>query len=138
PGSGFDINIRGVNSLTGGDPLFVVDGVMTDNISFLNPYEIQRIDILKDASATAIYGSRGSNGVVLVTTKSGAGLGGETRFSYSSHVGIRTIANMPDFQNAEEGIRYMRNRQIAENLYEGEPLNRNDLFGFISSPPDET
>ena len=53
--------------------VFDVDGVMTDNINFLNPMDIERIDILKDASSTAIYGSRGSNGVVIVTTKSGAG-----------------------------------------------------------------
>ncbi|WP_310684812.1 SusC/RagA family TonB-linked outer membrane protein [Aliifodinibius sp. S!AR15-10] len=130
PGSSFDIDIRGVNSLSGGDPLYVVDGVMTNNIDFLNSNQIKRIDILKDASATAIYGSRGSNGVVLVTTKSGE-MQGEPRFNYSSHVGIRTIANMPDFVNAEEGITYTKNRGITEKLVQGESLNAPDnLFGF--------
>src|SRR5699024_12860088 len=95
-GSNFNINSRGVNSLSGGDPLYVVDGVMTDNIDFLNPNQIKRIDILKDASATAIYGSRASNGVVLVTTKSGSGRKGQQQFSYSSQVGIQTIYNMLD------------------------------------------
>jgi len=137
PGSSFDINIRGVNSLSGGDPLYVVDGVVTNGIDFLNPNQIKRIDILKDASATAIYGSRGSNGVVLVTTKSGTGAQGATRFTYSSHVGVRTLANMPDFLNAEEGITYTMNRGITERLYEGEPLDApNDLYGFPSSGPD--
>ncbi len=134
PGSGYDIDIRGVNSLTGGDPLFVVDGVMTDNIDFLNPAQIKRIDILKDASSTAIYGSRGSNGVVIVTTKSGRT--GQAHFSYSGYVGVRTFSNMPDFLNAEEGIIYAMNRDITERLYLGEPLQApDDLFGFPSSDP---
>src|SRR5699024_4208744 len=137
PGSSFNINIRGVNSLSGGDPLYVVDGVMTDNIDFLNPNQIKRIDILKDASATAIYGSRASNGVALVTTKSGSGRKGQQQFSYSSHVGIRTIANMPDFLDAEEGVKYTMNRGISERLYEGEDLNApDDLYGFPSSGED--
>ncbi|WP_291092608.1 TonB-dependent receptor plug domain-containing protein, partial [Empedobacter sp. UBA6745] len=72
-GDGFDIVIRGNNSMNADSkPLFVVDGVPTSDIDFLNPQDIARIDILKDASSTAIYGSRGSNGVVIVTTKNGA------------------------------------------------------------------
>src|SRR5690606_7857372 len=70
-GSDFEIQIRGQNSLQGGNPLFVVDGVIVDDINFLNPQDIERMDILKDASSTAIYGSRGSKGVVLVTTRQG-------------------------------------------------------------------
>ncbi|SDL03998.1 TonB-linked outer membrane protein, SusC/RagA family [Catalinimonas alkaloidigena] len=139
PGSGFNINIRGVNSLSssGGQPLFVVDGVMTDNINFLNPMDIERIDILKDASSTAIYGSRGSNGVVIVTTKSGTGLQGKTQFSYQGYVGMRTIANMPDFLDAEEGVLYTMNRDIHKKLYRGDALTApDDLYGFPSSGDD--
>ena len=69
---GFDIVIRGQNSIAGGSPLYVIDGLVVDNIDFLNPNDIEPMDILKDASSTAIYGSRGSNGVVLISTK-GAG-----------------------------------------------------------------
>jgi len=69
---GFDIVIRGQNSIAGGSPLYVVDGLVVDNIDFLNPNDIERMDILKDASSTAIYGSRGSNGVIIISTK-GAG-----------------------------------------------------------------
>src|SRR5690606_10532588 len=69
PGGGFTIQIRGKNSLAGGEPLYVVDGVVTSDINFLNPNDIEQIDILKDASSTAIYGSRGSNGVVLVRSE---------------------------------------------------------------------
>ena len=63
--------IRGNNSLIGSSPLYVVDGVPMDNIDFLNPRDIARMDVLKDASSAAIYGSRGGSGVVIVTTKSG-------------------------------------------------------------------
>jgi TonB-dependent SusC/RagA subfamily outer membrane receptor len=71
-GDSFNITIRGKNSMNpDSKPLYVVDGAPTDNIDFLNPQDIARIDILKDASSTAIYGSRGSNGVVIVTTKRG-------------------------------------------------------------------
>ena len=122
PGSSYDINIRGVNSLSGGSPLFVVDGVMTDNIDFLNPMDIERIDILKDASSTAIYGSRGSNGVVIVTTKSGAGQAGRTGFSYQGFVGVKMLSNIPDFHNAEEGILWTQNRSISKNLYQNKPI----------------
>ena len=69
PGGGFSIQIRGQNSIEQGEPLYVVDGVITNDINFLNPSDIEKVDILKDASSTAIYGSRGSNGVVIVQTK---------------------------------------------------------------------
>lgn len=73
PGEAATIRIRGIGSAIGGnDPLYVVDGVITSDISFLAPNDIQSMEILKDASATAIYGSRGANGVILVTTKSGS------------------------------------------------------------------
>ena len=130
-GSDFTVEIRGVNSLTGGKPLYVVDGVMTDNINFLNPSDIERIDILKDASSTAIYGSRGSNGVVLVTTNTGKGANGGTSFSYSGSAGYRTIANMPDFLNYDQGVEYNMNRDITKKQYQGKALVAADgLFGF--------
>lgn len=69
-GESFNISIRGKSTLgTNTSPLFVVDGVICDDINFLNPADIEKIDILKDASSTAIYGSRATNGVVIVTTK---------------------------------------------------------------------
>ena len=68
-GEGFNIAIRGKSSMAGGEPLYVIDGVVCDNMNFLNPADIEKIDILKDASSTAIYGSRATNGVVMITTK---------------------------------------------------------------------
>lgn len=76
PGSNFKVRIRGVNSITGNNsPLIVVDGVQGASLNTLNPNDIATIDVLKDASATAIYGVRGSNGVIIITTKRGKGSG---------------------------------------------------------------
>ncbi len=76
PGSNFKVRIRGVNSITGNNsPLVVVDGVQGGDLSTINPNDIETIDVLKDASATAIYGVRGSNGVIIITTKRGSGAG---------------------------------------------------------------
>jgi len=76
PGSNFKVRIRGVNSITGNNsPLVVVDGIQGIDLSTINPGDIESIDVLKDASATAIYGIRGSNGVIMVTTKKGSGQG---------------------------------------------------------------
>ena len=71
PGASAEVRIRGVGTVNGASPIYVVDGVITDDISFLSPSDIAGTEILKDASATAIYGSRGANGVVIVTTKTG-------------------------------------------------------------------
>ena len=70
-GDGMSIQIRGKSSLQGGSPLYVIDGVVFDNMDFLNPMDIETIDVLKDASSTAIYGSRATNGVLMITTKKG-------------------------------------------------------------------
>ncbi|MCE7040462.1 TonB-dependent receptor [Dyadobacter sp. CY312] len=105
PGGGFAIQIRGQNSLAGGNPLYVVDGVVTGDINFLNPADIEQIDILKDASSTAIYGSRGSNGVVLVKTKN-AGTPGSSRTSitYDGYYSVRELARVPDFMDGRQWV----------------------------------
>ncbi|RZL04886.1 MAG: SusC/RagA family TonB-linked outer membrane protein, partial [Hymenobacter sp.] len=79
PGAGTRIRVRGVGTINNSDPLYVVDGVQTGDISFLLPTDIESTEILKDASATAIYGSRGANGVVIITTKHGKA--GKTQFN---------------------------------------------------------
>ena len=71
PGADAVVRIRGVGTRNNASPLYVVDGMLTDDNSFLNPSDIETVDVLKDASATAIYGSRGANGVVIITTKKG-------------------------------------------------------------------
>ena len=110
PGSTQSITIRGPGGVrTGSTPLFVLDGIPLDNsstggatnpLAFLNPQDIEAIDVLKDASATAIYGARGANGVVLITTKKGKA--GTSTFTLSSSVGISTLARALPVFSADE------------------------------------
>lgn len=91
PGSGTTIRIRGVGSLGGSDPLIVVDGVSNVSIESVNPNDIESLQVLKDASATAIYGAQGANGVIIVTTKQGSKE--RVRVSYDGYAGVSTMAN---------------------------------------------
>ncbi|WP_162628015.1 SusC/RagA family TonB-linked outer membrane protein [Arcticibacterium luteifluviistationis] len=88
-------------------PLYVVDGVFFDDINILNPADIQQMDILKDASATAIYGARGANGVVIITTKNG--IEGRTQFSYDATFGVNTAANVPDMLDGDQFVNFADN-----------------------------
>ncbi|TPG72316.1 SusC/RagA family TonB-linked outer membrane protein [Hymenobacter nivis] len=100
PGSGVRILVRGAGSLNNNNPLYIVDGVQVDNINNLNPTDIASLDILKDASAAAIYGSRAANGVVLITTKGGKK--GENRIDVGGYVGAQQIAHKIKVLNASE------------------------------------
>lgn len=102
PGAGAQIRIRGTRSISGSnEPLFVVDGIPFEGtLNDLNPDDIASIDVLKDASATAIYGSRGANGVVIVTTKRGKS--GDTRVAYSGYHGFSKVANKYPVFNPQE------------------------------------
>lgn len=110
PGGAQGITIRGPGGVrTGSTPLFVLDGLALDNsstggatnpLNFLNPQDIESIDVLKDASATAIYGSRGANGVVLITTKKGKA--GFSNLNFSSNIGVSTLARALDIFSADE------------------------------------
>lgn len=101
-GDEYDITIRGKNSLNeDAKPLYIVDGVASDGIDYLNPQDIARIDILKDASSTAIYGSRGSNGVVIVTTKSGATAKKGVSVTLDSYYGIKKPTRLPDMMDGQ-------------------------------------
>lgn len=127
PGSTPQIRIRGTGSISAGnEPLFVVDGVpiskneglqggldsrrssfqapSANPLASINPRDIESIEVLKDASASAIYGSRGSNGVVLITTKSGRS--GQLNVNFSAYGGVSSVFNEPDMMNSEEVIDY--------------------------------
>lgn len=105
PGSSPNIRIRGTGTaIAGTAALFVVDGVLTDDISNINTSEIVNMDVLKDASSTAIYGARGANGVVIITTKKGQS--GATKINYNNFLGIRNAANLVRMANAEEYANY--------------------------------
>ena len=99
------IEIRGKSSINSDvTPLYVVDGVMCDDIDWLNPQDIEKIDVLKDASSTAIYGSRATAGVVMVTTKGGISVGKEKKatISYDGYIGFTKAVRMPDFMSSQQ------------------------------------
>ncbi|WP_158275650.1 SusC/RagA family TonB-linked outer membrane protein [Marinilabilia rubra] len=100
PGSGTRIRVRGIGTINNSDPLYVVDGFPMNNMSNVDPSNIESVEVLKDASATAIYGSRGANGVVLVTTKSGKE--GKARFDVNSYAGVQVINERIDMANGYE------------------------------------
>ncbi len=102
PGASFDITIRGVQNFDNAlnAPLVVIDGVMGGNMDNLNPADIATMDVLKDASSTAIYGSRGANGVILITTYKGAS--GKPKVSYNSYVGSKRPAFVPGMMSAQD------------------------------------
>lgn len=122
PGSGVLVRIRGVGTVNNSNPLYVIDGVPTSasGINFLNPEDIQSIDVLKDASASAIYGARGANGVVLVTTKKGTP--GTMQVDVSMYQGVQGVWNKIDMANAREYA--LLSNEARQN--DGEPPLYND------------
>ena len=111
PGDNVSFRIRGISTINNSEPLLVIDGVPTDlGINALNVDDIENIDVLKDASATAIYGSRGANGVVLITTKKGKN--GDGKLSFSTNVAFQQATNLPVMLNAREFASF-HNEMIA-------------------------
>lgn len=120
PGGAVEIKVRGLNSVNGGNGvLVVVDGLPNGNVDALSPDDIESIQILKDASASAIYGSRAANGVVLITTKQGSRSG--LKVSYNTYVGIQNAAKRIDMLNGEQ---YMETLNALD--FESDPANATD------------
>src|SRR5574344_2036140 len=127
PGETGGISIRGVRSLNADQgPLYVVDGMIIQNggIENLNPQDIEAIDVLKDASATAIYGSRGANGVILVTTKHGRN--GKAVISYSGSVTFENLYDVTHMMNSGEWIAYARQAKMNQISKTGKNLYGSD------------
>ena len=122
PGAGYKIRIRGANSITGNNnPLYVVDGLVVGNINNINASDISSMEVLKDASATAIYGNRGANGVVLITTKSGKK--GKAKIQIDSFFGtsevvqkipVMTPAQFAEGVNLRDGVQTISQARITE------------------------
>jgi TonB-linked SusC/RagA family outer membrane protein len=105
PGDAPLIRVRGIGSISAGaSPLYVIDGVPGGSIDALTPSDIESIDVLKDASASAIYGSRGANGVIIVNTKRGKT--GEAKIGFDMHYGWQQVSRKPSFLNAKEQAQY--------------------------------
>lgn len=118
PGENSTVRIRGRRSISASnDPLYVIDGIPqisgTAAVSDINPQDIESMNVLKDAAATSIYGSRGANGVILITTKRGRS--GETKVTYSTHYGVTAATRLVDMMNGEEFAALKReSRRIGE------------------------
>ena len=141
PGASFQVRIRGENSMkSGNDPLYVIDGVpfvstpinqfngaggSQSPLASISPNDIERIDILKDADATAIYGSRAANGVVLITTKKGKS--GKTQVNFNIYTGISKVTNMIDMLNTEQYLA-MRKEAFTNDGVTPTAANAPDLF----------
>jgi len=121
PGDGIRVRLRGERSLkASNDPLYVLDGIpMAGGIGDLNPTDIESIEVLKDASATAIYGSRGANGVVLITTRNGRS--GATSLTYDSYGGVQTPLRRVRLFNGPEFAEYRRESERTRNNYRCAP-----------------
>lgn len=128
PGDPVEIRIRGVGTIGNNSPLYIIDGIPSRDISFLNQADIKSMTVLKDAAAASIYGSRAGNGVILITTKGGRQ--GKVSFDVDFFYGIQNVSNLPDMLNSEQ---YMNTLEKAwNNTYTGDnpytaDKNRTDL-----------
>ena len=127
PGEAADIRIRGYSSNSGNiGPLLIVDGLKVDNIQYLDPSMIESMEVLKDAASAAIYGAQAGNGVVIITTKTGAANGGKAQISYSSKFTIQSLGKKADLFDAPEYIEYhkyigdLSDDVLQSNNYQGQ------------------
>ena len=143
PGGGISVQIRGINSLNGNEPLYVIDGIAmsgqtSDNTSVMasiNPSDITSIEVLKDASATAIYGSRASNGVVLITTKRGQE--GKAKLTYEGYMGWQSMPKRLDVMNLPEFAKFYNVRAEIYGYGKREELQDQSLLTNGTNWQDE-
>ncbi len=115
PGSALTVRIRGIGTINNSDPLYLVDGVIVNGLDFLNPSDIASISVLKDAASTAIYGTQGANGVVLITTKSGKFVQ-KAEVSYGGYYGVQSPWKLLNLLNSEEYAILQNEARIAAGL----------------------
>ncbi|MEY4710431.1 MAG: hypothetical protein RIS28_1563, partial [Bacteroidota bacterium] len=133
PGSSPNVRIRGTGSVIGGaEPLYVVDGVITDDIRNINTADILSIDVLKDASSTAIYGVRAANGVILITTKRGGS--GKPKLSYDGYVGVKLMANKIAMARPGTYSNYSNEAAGTNAILKTDITGETDWFETITRP----
>ncbi|WP_370794492.1 SusC/RagA family TonB-linked outer membrane protein [Bacteroides stercorirosoris] len=145
PGASTSIRIRGINSLNAtNQPIFVIDGVVVDSatddensnpLSSINPSDIVSMDVLKDASATAIYGSRASNGVIMITTKRGQA--GEATVTYDGYAGWQEMPTQLDMLNLRQYAQHHNDRSVLGLVEQSSSFVRPDLLGEGTNWQDE-
>ncbi len=140
PGSDITVSVRGVASINGeSTPLYVVDGVPIDNLSGINPSDIKSIDVLKDAASAAIYGSRGSNGVVLVTTKNGKK--GKPVITLNASTAYSTIERKVDVMNSNEWVAFNEkylDRQWVNKTGQSASVSQADRIAYAQTKDGKT
>jgi len=131
PGADNTIKVRGNQSISfGTNPIYVVDGVIIkDNINLINPDDIESVDILKDASATALYGVQASNGVIVITTKKG--VKGETKVSYNGWAGIEQFQRMPSMLNTKDLFDLRIDAYANQYMDQNPSANRQDYINNV-------
>lgn len=123
PGGSPRVDIRGVGSLSG-NTVFIVDGMLTEDISFLNPQDIESMSVLKDPSSLAIFGAKAANGAVIIKTKTGKG---KPVFNLNSYLGIKTVTNVPKMVNADQYIELYNEKLINDNGSSAGSISRADF-----------
>lgn len=123
PGEGFKVIIRGIGTTGSSNPLYIVDGVARGNIDYLNPADIESLDVLKDAASAAIYGARAANGVILVTTKQGRE--GKASIQYDGYYGVQNVYKKLNLLNATDYAMIRQEGQSNDNM---EPLDFDKLL----------
>ena len=131
PGDGYKVVIRGMGTIGSYEPLYVIDGIAGGDINNLNPADIESIDVLKDAASCAIYGNRGANGVVLVTTKQGKA--GKTQVTYDGTYGWQNSPRMPELLTAKEymNVQDMVNVNMGKSAVDWQNVLNSDLYNSI-------
>lgn len=135
PGSKTTIKVRGTGTINDADPLYVVDGFIVDNIDYLNPNDIENVEIFKDAASSAVYGSRAANGVVAITTKTGKE--GKTRITYDGYFGISNpwktikVMGLEDYALMTDYINDTKNYSVDGNLYQSYKNGTDATEGYI-------
>lgn len=115
PGSALTVRVRGTGTINNSDPLYIVDGIPVDGLDFLNPNDIESINVLKDAASSAIYGARGANGVVLITTKGGK-KNQEGRISYDAYYGVQSPWKTANLLSAREYATLSNEAHVAAGV----------------------
>ncbi len=133
PGESPTVRIRGAGTTGDAEPLYVVDGMVVSNIDFLNPADIESMDVLKDAASAAIYGARAANGVVLITTKKGTA--GKTEIVYTGYFGIQNTTNTLDMLDANQYMTMMN--EGARNAGQTEPFDLNEVQAHNTNWQDQ-
>lgn len=123
PGGSPRVDIRGVGSLSG-NTVFIVDGMLTEDISFLNPQDIESMSVLKDPSSLAIFGAKAANGAVIIKTKSGKG---KPVFNVNSYLGIKKVTNIPKMVNADQYVELYNEKLMNDNGSSAGSISRADF-----------